>query len=169
MWWAMDSVARQRCLRPPGFRAPTSAPRRGPRQSCRRTVPGSHKPNAGQPALQLKVPGLVVGAPDDRQSLSEPTRWTWPTRGTDLFCGSSAKASHRAWPKAVRVTCRGSPRVHDRTQKTTRALLTGFLLFHLTGDKAYREFADPEAAFPKTDHPDLTAPPSPPRTRLLRC
>ena len=71
VWWAMDSVARQRCLRPPDFgRAPTSAPRRGPRQSCRRTVPGSHQPNAGQPALQLKVPGLVVGAPDDRQSLS---------------------------------------------------------------------------------------------------
>jgi hypothetical protein len=30
-----------------------------------------------------------------------------------------------------------------------RALLTGYLLHMLTGDKAYRDFADPEVDLPK--------------------
>jgi len=35
------------------------------------------------------------------------------------------------------------------TQKTVRALLTGYLLHVLAGDKAYRDFADPEVALPR--------------------
>ena len=31
-----------------------------------------------------------------------------------------------------------------------RALLTGYLLYALAGDKAYRDFADPEVQLPKT-------------------
>jgi hypothetical protein len=36
------------------------------------------------------------------------------------------------------------------TQKIVRALLTGYLLHELTGDKAYRDFSDHEAVLPKT-------------------
>jgi hypothetical protein len=32
-----------------------------------------------------------------------------------------------------------------------RALLTGYLLHELAGDKAYRDFADPEAALPNAE------------------
>ena len=37
----------------------------------------------------------------------------------------------------------------DRMQKLVRAVMTGYLLHMLTGDKAYRDFADPEVALPK--------------------
>ena len=32
-----------------------------------------------------------------------------------------------------------------------RALLTGYLLYTLTGDKTYRDFADPEVILPGTE------------------
>ena len=35
------------------------------------------------------------------------------------------------------------------TQKIVRALLTGYLLHQLTGDKAYRDFADADVELPK--------------------
>jgi len=61
----------------------------------------------------------------------------------------------------------GLPGSHGRTQRTVRALLTGFLLFHLTGDKTYREFADPEITLPRTDQPDLTAAPVTTEDRIV--
>jgi hypothetical protein len=42
----------------------------------------------------------------------------------------------------------GSP--DRKTQKTIRALLTGYLLHTLSGDKTYRDFADPEVQLPRT-------------------
>ena len=38
----------------------------------------------------------------------------------------------------------GLPGADRSTQKLVRALMTGYLLHMLTGDKAYRDFADPE-------------------------
>ncbi len=68
---------------------------------------------------------------------------------------SSGLAEKRRFAKVL-----GIPGSDKRTQKTVRALLTGFLLFHLTGDKAYHEFADPpEAVLPKTEALDPEAPP----------
>ncbi|PQM46598.1 hypothetical protein C1Y40_03228 [Mycobacterium talmoniae] len=46
-----------------------------------------------------------------------------------------------------------------KTQKAVRALLTGYLLYTLAGDKTYREFADPDAQLPRTEAVDVTAPP----------
>ena len=43
----------------------------------------------------------------------------------------------------------GLPGADRGTQKIVRALMTGYLLHTLTGDKAYRDFADPEIALPK--------------------
>jgi hypothetical protein len=43
----------------------------------------------------------------------------------------------------------GLPGADRSTQKVVRALLTGYLLHMLAGDKAYRDFADPEFALPK--------------------
>ena len=64
----------------------------------------------------------------------------------------------------------GLPGADRSTQKVVRALLTGYLLHMLTGDKTYRDFADPEAALPKARSMD----PSPTirstsRTRSSRC
>ena len=38
----------------------------------------------------------------------------------------------------------GLPGADRGTQKMVRALMTGYLLYMLTGDKDYRDFADPE-------------------------
>jgi hypothetical protein len=43
----------------------------------------------------------------------------------------------------------GLPGADRDTQKMVRALMTGFLLHVLTGDKTYRDFADPDVALPK--------------------
>ena len=45
----------------------------------------------------------------------------------------------------------GLPGPDRRTQRSVRALLTGYLLATLAGDKTYRDFADPNAVLPKTD------------------
>ena len=45
----------------------------------------------------------------------------------------------------------GLPGPDRRTQRSVRALLTGYLLDTLAGDKTYRDFADPDAVLPKTD------------------
>jgi len=55
----------------------------------------------------------------------------------------------------------------DETQKTVRALVTGFLLFHLTADKTYKEFADPEAELPHTGSLDPDAPPVTDEDRIV--
>jgi hypothetical protein len=43
----------------------------------------------------------------------------------------------------------GLPGADTSTQKVVRALLTGYLLHTLTGDKDYGDFADPEFDLPK--------------------
>ena len=47
----------------------------------------------------------------------------------------------------------GLPGADKKTQKNVRALLTGYLLYRLAGDKTYRDFADPDARLPKTSRP----------------
>ena len=61
----------------------------------------------------------------------------------------------------------GVPGSSDDTQKRVRALLTGFLLFHLAGDKTYKEFADPEAELPHTSQPDRDAAPVTAEDRIV--
>jgi len=55
---------------------------------------------------------------------------------------------------------------HRRTQKAVRALITGYLLATLAGDKTYRDFADPDVHLPKTDPVDLEAPPITPEQKI---
>ncbi len=107
------------------------------------------KPRAEEAAATLNVPGLILTDPGDPMSLRsnaiELAR-VWKT------------ATLRAVPKAkaggliegrrlARVV--GLPGADRDTQKMVRALMTGFLLHMLTGDKTYRDFADPEVALPK--------------------
>jgi hypothetical protein len=53
----------------------------------------------------------------------------------------------------------GLPGADRSTQKSVRALVTGYLLYRLAGDKTYREFADPEARLPRTAAVDPDADP----------
>jgi dienelactone hydrolase len=116
-------------------------------------------PPAEQPAVTLKVPGLIFTAPKDPKTLN-----------------SNALSLSRAWQTAtLRIVSKAEPGgliegrrlsqvvglagPHRRTQRSVRALLTGYLLFVLGGDKAYRDFANPDVDLPKTVPVDPEAPP----------
>jgi len=118
-------------------------------------------PAAETAAGALTVPGLVLAAPGD-----------------DATLRSNAVELARAWDGAVlRIVSKatpggliegrrlgrvvGLPGADKRTQKTVRALLTGYLLHALAGDKTYRDFADPDAQLPKTEPADPAADPVP--------
>lgn len=119
--------------------------------------PANTRPSAEQPAATLKLPGIVFGAPDDASNIRfnalEVAR-AWPGAVLRMVSKSDATglAENRRLSKFAGLG--GSDR---GTQKAVRPLLTGFLLYTLTGDKTYREFADAEAHFRHTDvlDPDL--------------
>jgi len=124
-------------------------------------------PPAEQPAATLTVPGVILTAPADPKTLN-----------------SNALALSRAWDAAtLRIVSKAEPRglvegrrlakavglagSHRRTQRSVRALLTGYLLFSLGGDKTYRDFADPDVHLPKTDLVDPEAPPVPLEEKIV--
>ncbi|WP_445168973.1 dienelactone hydrolase family protein [Mycolicibacterium sp. Dal123E01] len=129
--------------------------------------PSVTKPPAAQPAASLKTPGLVLSAPDDAISLrTDALDLTSAWKGSVLRIVSKAESAGLAEKRRLAGAV-GLPGSDRRTQKTTRALLTGFLLYHLTGDKAYKEFADPEAVLPKTEILDPEAPPVTPEEQIV--
>jgi hypothetical protein len=116
-------------------------------------------PPAEQAAAALKVPGLILTAPGDPKTLN-----------------ANALALSRAWDTAtLRIVSKAEPGglgegrrlasvfglsgANRRTQRSVRALLTGYLLATLAGDKTYRDFADPDAVLPKTTPIDPEEPP----------
>ncbi len=124
-------------------------------------------PPAEQPAAALRVPGLILTAPGDPKTLN-----------------SNALALSRAWDTAsLRIVSKarpgglieggrltkavGLPGPHRGTQRSVRALLTGYLLATLADDKTYRAFADPEAHLPRTDPVDPEAPPVAPEEKIV--
>lgn len=111
--------------------------------------PSVTRPAAEEPAATLKVPGLVLTAPGDpitlRSNAVELSRvWKTATLRTVNKAKAGGLIEGRRLARAV-----GLPGADRSTQKVVRALMTGYLLHLLTGDKAYRDFADPEAALPK--------------------
>jgi hypothetical protein len=56
---------------------------------------------------------------------------------------------------------------HRRTQKAVRALVTGYLLATLAGDKTYRDFADPDVQLPRTVPVDPEAPAVTPQEKIV--
>lgn len=113
--------------------------------------PSVTKPPAEQPAATLQVPGLVLTAPGDpatlRSNAVELAR-VWPAatlRSVDKGKAGGLIEGRRL----ARVV--GLPGADRSTQKTVRALLTGYLLHLLTGDKTYRDFAAPDTELPRTE------------------
>lgn len=121
--------------------------------------PSVTSPPPEQPAATLKVPGLILTAPGDPKSLNSNALAladAWDTATLRIV----SKAQPAGLVEGRRLTkVFGLAGPHRRTQRSVRALLTGYLLYTLGGDKTYRDFADPDAKLPKTDHLDLEAPP----------
>ncbi len=118
-------------------------------------------PPAEQPASTLKVPGLILTAPSEAKSLNSDAfalSRTWDSATLRVV----SKAEPRGLAEGRRLTSvlgLGGP--HRKTQRTVRALLTGYLLFTLAGDKTYRDFADPDVQLPRTEALDPEASPVP--------
>jgi hypothetical protein len=107
------------------------------------------KPPAEEPAASLRVPGLVLTAPGDPMTLrSNAVELSRVWKGATLRTVSKAKAGGLIEGRRLaRIV--GLPGADSSTQKVVRALLTGYLLHMLTGDKTYKDFADPEIDLPK--------------------
>ncbi len=129
--------------------------------------PSVTQPPAEQPAAGLRVPGLIVAAPDDPTSIrsnAAPLSAAW--RAATLR--TVAKAKPGGMVEGFRLTrVLGLPGADRSTQKAVRALLTGYLLHALTGDKAYQDFGDPDVSLPKTVPPDPEAPPVTPEEKVV--
>lgn len=102
------------------------------------------RPSAIDGARSVSVPGLHVAAGKDRVSPpagnAEPIAAAW---AGSAWLRTLPKATHlgftagRHWSDLI---LDGSPDAH--THKITRALVTAFLLRHLTGQRAYDELLD---------------------------
>jgi hypothetical protein len=121
--------------------------------------PAVTSPPAEAPATTLRLPGLILTAPGDPQSLtSNALSLSHAWEAATLRIVSKAKPGGLVEGRRLtKVFGLASP--HRRTQRTVRALLTGYLLYTLDGDKTYRDFADPDAHLPKTDPLDPEAAP----------
>jgi dienelactone hydrolase len=116
-------------------------------------------PPAEEPAATCKLPGLILTAPGDPKSLNSNALAL-----SAVWDAATLRIVRKAVPGGLvegrRLTkVFGLTGPHRRTQRTVRALLTGYLLFALGGDKTYRDFADPDVKLPGTGQVDPEAPP----------
>ncbi len=113
--------------------------------------PSVSEPPALQPAATLQLPGLILADPGDPMSVrSNAVELARAWKPATLRAAKKVKAGGLVEGRRLAKVV-GLPGADRRTQKIVRALLTGYLLYQLTGDKAYRDFADPEAALPRAE------------------
>jgi pimeloyl-ACP methyl ester carboxylesterase len=129
--------------------------------------PTVSSPAAEQPAAGLRVPGMILSAPGEETSIRSNAAQlsaAW-RRGT---LRTVAKAEPGGLVEGFRLTrVVGLPGADRKTQKVVRALLTGYLLHALAGDKDYKDFGDPDVVLPKTVVPDPEAPPVAPEDKVV--
>ncbi|MGW6423794.1 poly(ethylene terephthalate) hydrolase family protein [Nocardia sp. NPDC055053] len=121
--------------------------------------PAPTSPTAENIAPDLDMPGLILAGALDLDSVSSNARalataWSGPS-----ILRTIDGASHNGIVEGRRLfAALGAGRYEHKTEKTTRALLTGYLLTTLLADKKYAPFADPEAVIPHTTVVDPNAP-----------
>lgn len=115
--------------------------------------PTVSSPPAQEPAAGLTVPGLILVDPGDPMSLrSNAVELARAWKTATLRATSDTKSGGLVEGRRL-ATVVGLPGADKKTQKIVRALMSGFLLHTLLGDRkneTYRVFADPEAEVPKT-------------------
>lgn len=123
-------------------------------------------PPAEQPAATLEVPGVVFSSPGDAKALRSNAielAHAWPAATLRVV----AKASAAGLPQGRRLTgFFGLPTSDRRTQRRVRALVTGYLLAQLAGDKTYAEFTDPQVRLPHTEALEALPEPASPEERI---
>ncbi|BBX18432.1 hypothetical protein CRI77_17045 [Mycolicibacterium duvalii] len=111
--------------------------------------PTISSPPAVQPASSLRVPGLILADPGDPMSLRSNAvelarAWKTATLRSTRKLEAGGLVEGRRLASVV-----GLPGADRKTQRTVRALLAGYLLHMLAGDKTYKDFADPDVELPK--------------------
>jgi hypothetical protein len=125
------------------------------------------KPPAEHPAATLNVPGLVFGSPSDAKTLRSNAVGLWRAWDTATL-RVVGKGQPGGLAEGRRLTnVFGLPGANRKTQKTVRALLTGYLMYQLGGDKTYRDFADPDVQLPNTDTADDEMHPMTPEEKIV--
>jgi hypothetical protein len=129
--------------------------------------PSVTSPPPQRPAATLKVPGVIFTAPGDAKTLNSSAlalAGVWDAAALRIV----SKAEPGGLVEGRRLTkVLGLAGAHRRTQRSVRALLTGYLLYTLGGDKKYRDFADPQAHLPGTDAIDPEAEPIPLEDKIV--
>jgi hypothetical protein len=124
-------------------------------------------PPADQPAATLNVPGVVFSAAGDAKKLrSNAVELSRAWRPATLRVLGKAQPSGLAEGRRL-ATALGLGGPDRKTQKVIRALLTGYLLYALAGDKTYRDFADPDVQLPKTVAAEQESAPVSPEERFV--
>lgn len=112
--------------------------------------PAVTSPPAEEPAATLKVPGLILSTPGEPRTLTSNAlalSGSWDAATLRIV----SKAQPAGLVEGRRLTkVLGLGGADRRTQRSVRALLTGYLLYTLGGDKTYRDFADPDVHLPRT-------------------
>lgn len=125
------------------------------------------KPPADQPAAGLKVAGVIFGAPGEEKTFrSNAAELAAAWRPATLRVVSKARGGGLVEGRRV-TKAFGLPGSHAGTQKSVRALLTGYLLCTLAGDKTYREFADPDVQLSRTEATEKMSAPATPEEKII--
>ena len=129
--------------------------------------PAPTAPSAETIAPDIDTPALVLAGAADIESVSSnaiplAAAWAGPAvlRAVDGASHNDVIEGRRA------LAALGAGKHGAKTARTTRALLTGYLLHKLLGDKNYAAFSDPEAVIPHTTVVDPEAPREEDRPKL---
>ncbi|MFC9892353.1 hypothetical protein ACFVMC_01545 [Nocardia sp. NPDC127579] len=122
-------------------------------------APAPTAPASETAASALTISALVLSGAADIDSVNcnaipLTAAWAGPAilRALDGASNNGIVEGRRA------LAALGVGKYEHKTARTVRALLTGYLLHQLTGDKKYQPFADPEAVIPHTQVIDPNAP-----------
>jgi dienelactone hydrolase len=148
-----------------GAGAAVLAAREGKAVAAAALYPSPTSPPAEESARHLDIPGLILGAEGELQSMTANAQqlaraWAGPVV---LRAVDDADPAGLAEGRNALTLLLGLGKGDSRTQKVTRTMLTGFLLHQLAGDKTYAPFSDAAAEIPKTSavDPDAAEPREP--------
>ncbi|HEY5857263.1 MAG TPA: dienelactone hydrolase family protein [Aldersonia sp.] len=129
--------------------------------------PATTAPPAATVAPSVQVPALVVAGATDLHTQQAPAAELAAAWGGPAVLRAVEEATDHGLVEGRRVLAALGAGAHEvKTSKSTRALLTGFLLHTLQRDDEYKAFADTESAIPRTLVIDPTAPPEvPPKSK----
>ncbi|APE33320.1 hypothetical protein BOX37_04300 [Nocardia mangyaensis] len=119
--------------------------------------PAPTAPAAENIAPQLDIPALILAGTEldsvNSNARDLATAWAGPSilRRVDGASNNGIVEGRRLFAAL------GAGRYEHKTERTTRALLTGYLLNTLLGEKTYAPFADPDAEIPHSTVVDPTA------------